>query len=293
MASRPRTLPLSLSGILIGAALVLPGHFDGLTFALCLWLTLLFQIVSNLANDLGDGLKGTDNEGRIGPARAFQSGLLSAEELHRAIRLLSAVSMLSALFLVFYAFGREQWQWIAIFSALAVLSIWAGRRYTMGDSPYGYHGWGDLAVFLFFGLLAVLGTQYVMSGELGAYSVLPAVSTGLLSTAVLNLNNMRDVRNDDLQGKRTMVVRMGLPRARIYHACLILGSLVIWVAYLLFTDSPWFFYGLLWPYGIILVHLNRVFHVRDERNFDPELKKVALSTFLISLTFLIINSAFS
>ncbi len=293
IAGRPRTLPLSIAGILTGGAIVLPeGPFNGLSFTLCLAITLLFQIISNLANDLGDGLRGTDNERRVGPARALQSGLLTAGELKKAIRVLSLVSMTLVVILLFHAFGARHWPMILLFLGLGGLSIWAGKHYTMGKNPYGYYGGGDLAVFLFFGWLAVLGTEFVVSLRLDLYSLLPASAIGLLSTAVLNLNNMRDVENDALQGKRTLVVKMGRGPARYYHTALLLLSLGAWLAYLRMTDQPALTYWLLWPYVIIFVHLARVYRVQAARDLDPELKKVALSTFFISLTLLTLKLAF-
>lgn len=292
-ASRLRTLPLSLSGILVGSALALPDSFNGLSFSLCLILTILFQIISNLANDLGDGLKGTDNEHRVGPVRAFQSGALTQGELMTGIRLLSVISIIVTLILLFHAFGVEGWPWIGLFLFLALIAVWAGQRYTMGTGAYGYSGFGDLAVFLFFGLLAVLGTEFVLTRNLTSFSLWPAISVGLLSTSVLNLNNMRDVRNDRSQGKRTLVVRMGPVAARWYHYFLIMGSLCSWLCYLYLAKESVSTYGILWPYAALLVHIYKVYRTEDERQFDPELKKVALSTFLISLTFLIIKSAFA
>jgi 1,4-dihydroxy-2-naphthoate octaprenyltransferase len=286
-------LPLSISGILTGGAIVLPeGPFNLLSFSLCLVITLLFQIISNLANDLGDGIRGTDNERRVGPARALQSGLLTAGELNTAITGLSLLSMALVVILLFHAFGAGNWPLILLFLVMGGLSIWAGKNYTMGKNPYGYYGGGDLAVFLFFGLLAVVGTQFVVSMKVDFYSLLPASAIGLLSTAVLNLNNMRDVENDALQGKRTLVVKMGSGPARFYHMALLLLSLTAWLAYLVLTNQPGVTYWLLWPYVIIFVHLNRVFRVQIARDLDPELKKVALSTFFISLTLLILKLAF-
>ncbi len=293
IAGRPRTLPLSISGIITGGALALQeGSFNELAFVLCLVITLLFQIISNLANDLGDGLRGTDNDKRVGPARALQSGLLTARELNRAIQGLSLLSMVLVVVLLIHAFGPSNWPLIILFLGMGGLSIWAGKYYTLGKNPYGYYGGGDLAVFVFFGLLAVLGTQFVVSMRLDLYSLLPASAIGLLSTAVLNLNNMRDAENDALQGKRTLVVKMGSGPARYYHLALLALSLCAWLVYLLLTNQSGVTYWLLWPYVIIFVHLIRVFRVNNVRNLDPELKKVALSTFFISLTLLILELAF-
>jgi len=293
-AGRPRTLPLSVSGILTGGALTWGSiPFEWLSFGLCVLITLLFQIVSNLANDLGDGLRGTDNEHRLGPARTFQSGLLGRKDLLAAIRFLSLMSLMAAGLLLFHAFGLSRWPWIVLFTLLAIGSIWAARRYTMGSRPYGYRGLGDLSVFFFFGLLAVLGTEFVLSFELGQHSILPASAIGLLSTAVLNLNNMRDADNDAKQGKITLAVRLGERNARYYHVFLIGSSLICWLLYLSLAHEPSWLYATLWPFSVLAIHVRRVFTLKEKRELDPELKKVAISTFLISLTFITLKGAFS
>lgn len=268
-------------------------QFDPLSFVLCVLITVVFQVISNFANDLGDGMKGTDNANRVGPSRAFQSGLLNRRQLESAIRLLSGISLSLTVLLLIYAFGFERWYQIAIFLGFAFLSVWAGKRYTMGENAYGYQGWGDFAVFIFFGLLAVLGTEYVISQNLGMYTLLPAISIGLLSTAVLNLNNMRDIHNDAAQGKNTLVVKMGGRAARYYHLALISGSLGVWVLYFYLSGEEALTYLSLWPYTFLILHLVKVFQVRNEKEFDPELKKVALGTFFISLTFFVLKGPFS
>ncbi|MGB3991856.1 MAG: 1,4-dihydroxy-2-naphthoate octaprenyltransferase, partial [Flavobacteriaceae bacterium] len=161
-AARLRTLPLSFSGIIAGAALALSeGVFNIYIGVLSLWCTLLFQVISNFANDYGDGLKGTDNDQRIGPKRVLQSGLLAASQLKRGIVFLSVVAVFSVLLLLTVSFGISNWPYFLLFFVLGIASIWSAIRYTVGASAYGYKGLGDLFVFLFFGLLSVLGSKFL------------------------------------------------------------------------------------------------------------------------------------
>ena len=192
-AARLRTLPLSVSGILAGTALAASyGVRDGWLFLLTLCTTLSYQVTSNFANDYGDGVKGTDNDRRIGPQRALQQGALSAVALKNGIVIAAAVSGLFTLATLFRAFGQEHLGYLALFCVLGGLSIWAAIRYTVGQGAYGYRGLGDLFVFLFFGLLSVLGTLFLYTRQVTAEAFLPAIAIGALSTAVLNLNNLRD-----------------------------------------------------------------------------------------------------
>ena len=222
-AARLRTLPLSFSGIIVGTGLaVMEGQFDGTIFILALLTTVGFQVTSNFANDYGDGVKGTDNEDRIGPARAIQSGSITRGSLKKGIIISIVISMLIAIALIYLAFGLENFFYILIFFVLGLLSVWAAIKYTVGSNAYGYRGMGDLFVFLFFGLLGVLGSKFLYTKSLGWNDVLPAVAIGFLCVAVLNLNNLRDAVSDKKHGKITMVVKMGFDNGKRYHFFLIL-----------------------------------------------------------------------
>ena len=209
-AARLRTLPLSVSGIITGTALANEkGFYNGLIFFLALLTTVAFQITSNFANDYGDGVKGTDDDSRIGPKRALQSGLLQPSELKRGVVFSAVISLVLATTLLLVAFGLENALYLLLFLGLTLFSIWAAINYTMGSKPYGYQGLGDVFVFVFFGLVAVLGTEFLYVKEINIISILPAITIGLLSVAVLNLNNLRDVNSDKAHGKNTLIVKMG------------------------------------------------------------------------------------
>lgn len=291
-AMRLRTLPLSLSGIIIGSLIALKlGYWNALIFILSLFTTIFLQVLSNLANDLGDHLKGTDNEDRVGPKRTTQTGEISVSEMKKAVTFLSALSLIFAGLLIWVA-GREMSSsriWTYIF--LGIGATLAALFYTLGKKAYGYSGKGDLFVFIFFGLVSVLGV-YGLYAPFFYWQIVPvAVGVGLLSVAVLNLNNMRDHINDKKSGKFTLVVKMGIEQAKIYHTALIL------IACFAFAFSSLMF-GDLAPLSIIaliplLFHLKRVLETDKEEDLDPELKKVALNTFAISLIFgILINVQF-
>ncbi|MBW8241623.1 1,4-dihydroxy-2-naphthoate octaprenyltransferase [Muricauda oceani] len=287
-AARLRTLPLSLSGIIVGTGLaVIEGEFDVKIFVLALLTTVGFQVTSNFANDYGDGVKGTDNEDRIGPARAIQSGSITRSALKKGIVVSIIVSMLIALALIYSAFGMDNFPFVLLFFMLGLLSIWASIKYTVGANAYGYRGLGDLFVFLFFGLLGVLGSMFLYTKSLGWSSVLPAVAIGFLCVAVLNLNNLRDVVSDKKHGKITMVVKMGFNKGKRYHTFLILASFFCFLAFIWVEDFGWKQSFFLLAFVPLLIHLRKVIQTHNPGSLDVELKKVALSTFLLAILFLI------
>lgn len=285
-AFRLRTLPLSLSGIIAGSAIAYyNGCWDSMIFTLSMVTTILFQILSNLANDLGDGMKGTDNENRVGPERAVQSGVISQKEMKAAVIACSVLSLFSAGSLIYIGTQNMPFEMIWFYSGLAILCIAAAITYTVGKKAYGYHGMGDIMVLIFFGGVSVLGVYSLYSKTFDPQNVLIAVGIGLLSTAVLNLNNMRDYVNDENSGKNTIVVKMGPNQAKFYHAILILGALSSLAQFINMLHQPILFLALL-PGVYLLVHLRKVMKTTDPKDFDPELKRVALSTFAISLLFM-------
>lgn len=290
-AFRLRTLPLSLSGIILGSFLAKKdGFWDGYIFVFALLTTLFFQILSNLANDLGDSQKGTDNQFRVGPMRAVQSGEISMKAMKLAVAIFTFLSLVSAAILIrISAIGMtKEVIWMYVF--LAVLCVIAAITYTVGKKAYGYHGFGDLFVFIFFGLVSVLGSYTLYTKTFNLEIIFPAITIGLLSTAVLNLNNMRDQVNDKTSNKITLVVKLGKSKAKIYHFILVLLAIISAVFFL--QDLNIFRYLFLIPFCILTLHLQKVNNTQEEKDFDPELKKVALTTFLISIMYAVI-SAFS
>ena len=283
-AARLRTLPLSISGVVTGTALAnYYQEHNYLIFVLTLLTTISFQITSNFANDYGDGVKGTDNEDRIGPARALQSGLLSRLELKSGIAISIVISLLLVASVVYISFGKDNIPMILIFFGLGLASIWAAIKYTVGNSAYGYRGFGDVFVFLFFGLLAVLGTLFLYTKAITWNAVLPAIAIGALSTGVLNLNNLRDYTSDKKAKKNTIIVKIGIRRGKLYHYTLLCVSFLCVIGFLTISVKTWLQYLPLLAFVPIVVHLRKVQTIEDPKSFDPELKKLALSTFLLAV----------
>ncbi|RDY61749.1 1,4-dihydroxy-2-naphthoate octaprenyltransferase [Flagellimonas nanhaiensis] len=287
-AARLRTLPLSLSGIIVGTALAQKeGAFELGVFVLALLTTVGFQVTSNFANDYGDGVKGTDNEDRVGPARALQSGLLSQSALKKGIWVSIIISLILAVWLLLKAFGSENILYLLIFFVLGILSIWAAVKYTMGSNPYGYKGLGDVFVFLFFGLLGVLGSMFLYTKSWSWSAMLPAITIGLLCVGVLNLNNLRDIISDEKHGKHTLVVKMGFQNGKRYHFSLLIiafGCLLgfTWIEKIPLRNSYYFL-----AFLPIAIHFRKVMVTQVPKELDGELKKLALSTFLLAVLFYI------
>jgi len=285
-AARLRTLPLSVSGIIIGSFMAASkGFFNWKICLLALLTTIGFQIISNFANDYGDGVKGTDNNDRIGPERAVQSGAISPKQMRTAIITSSIITFLIAILLIFIAFGKDDFLNLIIFFCLGIASIAAAIKYTVGKKAYGYSGFGDLFVFLFFGLVSVIGSYYLYSKQLSITLILPAFSVGLLSIGVLNLNNMRDRASDIKSGKKTLVVKMGSESAKFYHYYLLITAFLFAILYtVVHYNSPYQFLFLI-TFFPILKHFNVVAKNKMPKLLDPELKKLAITTFLFSLLF--------
>lgn len=287
-AARLRTLPLSVSGILVGAGLAASqGVSNTIILLLALVTTVGLQITSNFANDYGDGIKGTDNDDRVGPKRALQSGILTAKQLKRGIYSSIIINFLLIVVLVVTSFGIKHIVYAAIFLVLGVFAIWAAIKYTVGKSAYGYNGLGDVFVFIFFGLVSVLGSLFLFLKTIPINSILPAVSIGLLSVGVLNLNNMRDVKSDSSVGKNTLVVKIGLRNAKIYHYFLLIISFLCLFLFLFTTKGLSLRYVCLIGFVPVFIHMNKVRVTSNEVELDPELKKLALSTFCTALLFFI------
>lgn len=242
-ACRLRTLPLSISGAIVGSGIAYSrGFFDSSVFALTIATTLSLQILSNLANDYGDGIKGTDNENRIGPERALQSGKISPKQMQNAIIFNVISCLVLVICLIYTAFGAKQVLTSLVFICLGVLAIVAAIKYTVGASAYGYKALGDVMVFLFFGWLSVLGTYFLYTKQIDFLMLLPATTIGLLSTGVLNLNNMRDIESDKLSNKQTLAGYLGSKQSKIYHQLLVVFSMVLigFYSFLTMNDSMYF-----------------------------------------------------
>jgi 1,4-dihydroxy-2-naphthoate octaprenyltransferase len=284
-ASRLRTLPLAFSSILFGAtaALIAGAAISPITFSLCLLTTLLLQVLSNLANDYGDAQKGTDNEKRIGPSRAIQSGMLTAKEVKAGLVVVAAMCLVAGVALLFSAFQTINPLFL-VFLLLGLAAIAAAIKYTVGKNAYGYKGMGDLFVFLFFGLVGVCGSAFLFSGIFKWHFLLPATLSGCMATAVLNLNNMRDVENDAASGKRTLVVLMGSRNAVVYHYTLLSVAAISASLYImLFFQSKILIAPVIFLLGFLTL---RVVKTTIPSAFDNQLKPTAMAAFLLSILFI-------
>jgi 1,4-dihydroxy-2-naphthoate octaprenyltransferase len=285
-AARPRTLPLAFSSTLMGSFVAWHDRpFKWPVFGLALVTTLFLQILSNLANDYGDTVNGADNHDRVGPARSVQSGAISLRNMKIAVIIVSLLALSSGIVLIGMGVGfTPSIDWL-MFLVLGIAALISAIVYTAGSRPYGYKGLGDLFVFLFFGLTGVVGTYYLHTGYIPATLWLPAASVGLLSTAVLNVNNMRDVKGDTRSGKRTLVVAMGSPWSKKYHTFLVIGALLALMVYTLFRfeHATQFIYLVMVFY--FAKHLKVIFENTDPAALDPQLRMLAIGTFFTVLFF--------
>ena len=284
-AARLRTLPLSVSGIIVGSSLAMNHLFwQSSIFWLAILTTIGFQVLSNFANDYGDGIKGADDN-REGEQRMVSSGLISPKQMKTGILITAIFSMISAIVLIYYAFGAEDFLNSLLFFILGIASVIAALKYTIGKNAYGYSGLGDVFVFLFFGLLSVLGSYYLLEHQMVWDLLLPASTIGFLSMAVLNLNNMRDIENDAKNNKNTLVVSLGCLKAKIYHYVLICLAVLLILLYSIINDHSIRQLIYVIAFLPLIINLVTVYKNKEPKLLDSELKKVALSTFLFALLF--------
>jgi 1,4-dihydroxy-2-naphthoate octaprenyltransferase len=283
-AARLRTLPLSVSGIIVGSFYAMSqSMFNWKIVIFALSTTLGLQILSNFANDYGDGIKGTDNEDRVGPKRAIQSGVITPAAMKRALVITSILTLISAILLIYVAFKDHNLGFSLFYLGLGILAIASAIRYTVGNSAYGYRGYGDIFVFVFFGLVSTLGIYFMFAKEMDWLLLLPATAIGFLSVAVLNLNNMRDEASDRKSNKNTLVVKMGAANAKVYHYFLVISAMILVLEFSYFKDFNIDQYIYVLAYIPIIKHLVTVYKNKNPKELDPELKKVALSTFALSV----------
>ncbi|MGV3002110.1 1,4-dihydroxy-2-naphthoate polyprenyltransferase [Vibrio sp.] len=287
-AARPKTLLLAIAAIATGSSLAYADHHFSLAISLLALLTAtLLQILSNLANDYGDTAQGTDNENRIGPIRGMQQGMITQAGMKKAIALNIVFIIVSGLALVFYALQSPTS--IMAFIFLGLLSIISSIAYTMGSKPYGYIGLGDISVFIFFGLLAILGTYFLHTGTVKPALLLPAIGSGLFSMGVLNINNMRDVENDTISNKRTLVVRIGTEKAKCYHLGLLAFGWLTMAIYLVMHTQPiWLNVFMLLPLLLIVKHGKTIWNIQQAKQFVPMLPDMVKCAFITNIVFSIV-----
>jgi 1,4-dihydroxy-2-naphthoate octaprenyltransferase len=284
-AFRLRTLPLALSCIGMGSFLA--AYYQDFQWEVCVLsiaTTLFLQILSNLANDYGDSIHGADGKDREGPSRAVQAGHISAVAMKRSMIIFGILSFASGMALLYFSTGFSS-EIFYVFLALGIASILAAVAYTNGKRPYGYMGLGDIFVFMFFGLVGVVGTFYLHTNWLNWEVFLPAAACGFLATGVLNVNNIRDIQSDKVAGKRSIPVRIGRKKAELYHQLLISGAIICASVFVFVTfNSIW---NILFVAAVPLltVHLIRLNKGKTAADIDPLLKQLAITTLLFVLTF--------
>ncbi|KNC10629.1 1,4-dihydroxy-2-naphthoate octaprenyltransferase [Klebsiella sp. RIT-PI-d] len=283
---RPKTLPLAFSAIVVGTALAWwQGHFNPLVAILALVTAGLLQILSNLANDYGDAVKGSDKPDRIGPLRGMQKGAITQQQMKRALIVTIVLTCVSGLALV--AVACETMTDFIGFLVLGCLSIVAAITYTMGNRPYGYIGLGDISVLVFFGWLSVMGSWYLQAHSVIPAIILPATACGLLATAVLNINNLRDIDSDRQNGKNTLVVRLGPLNARRYHSVLLAGALLCLALFnLISLQSPWGWLFIL-AAPLLFRQARYVMRERDPLAMRPMLERTVKGALLTNLLFVV------
>jgi 1,4-dihydroxy-2-naphthoate octaprenyltransferase len=283
-AARVRTLPLSVSGIIVGSFYAMSqGMFNWNIVTFALLTTLGLQILSNFANDYGDGVKGTDNKDRVGPMRAIQSGMITPNAMKKAIGLTAVITLTFAVLLIYFAFKESYLLYSLFFLMLGILAIASAIRYTVGKGAYGYRGFGDLFVFIFFGMVSTFGVYFMFSKSIDWLLLLPATAIGFLSVGVLNLNNMRDEESDRKAGKNTIVVKMGGENAKKYHFSLVISAMVLVLLFAYLNNFHFDQYIFVVAFFPLISHLKTVYKNKNPKLLDPELKKLAISTFILSI----------
>jgi 1,4-dihydroxy-2-naphthoate octaprenyltransferase len=286
-AFRLRTLPLAFSCIIMGSGLAYADDQFNLTvFVLALVTTLFLQILSNLANDFGDFVKGTDNDERVGPDRTLQSGLITKSEMINAMWIIAILCSVFGVWLIYEGTIGLDLKKAGLFAILGLTAMGAAVKYTMGKNPYGYAGLGDIFVFLFFGWLGVIGSYFLHTHSFHWELLLPASTIGLFTTAVLNINNMRDHEADAKSGKNTLVVRIGIEKAKVYHQSLIFGGLLLTIAFI-FPSTNSLHYLFIVTAPLFIWFVQSIKSRSDFQDFDPFLKKQAIATFLFSILFVV------
>lgn len=279
---RLRTLPLSLSGIVVGVGLAAADYnVDDLTVALIALTTVLLQVLSNVSNEYGDFMSGTDlSESRVGPT--YSQGVLTSSDYRRMIAVVAVLCCVSGVLMVWRSFSTLFCLESILLLILGASAIMAAVRYTLGRNPYGYRGWGDVYVFLFFGVVSVLGSYFVAAHQLKTWLLmLPAASIGFFSVAVLNVNNIRDMASD-ASTRSTVPLKIGARNAKIYHTLLIAAG---WVAMLVYSSLRWFdimHFAYVLTLPLFIIHIIGVWK-HEGAELDKYLPMLVISTFIFSI----------
>ena len=279
---RLRTLPLSTAGIVLGIMLACAEHsVSWYVILLTILTTVSLQILSNMSNELGDWLSGVDGTGREGPKYGIEGGGLTEDEMRSCIRIMVLVCCILGLSMIRASFGTILRIESECLVALGAVAIWAAMHYTLGNHPYGYIGLGDLFVFIFFGIVPVMGGYYVCSHQIEILTLMPGVTIGLFSVGVLNVNNIRDMKSD-AANRVTIPLKLGGKRARIYHTILIVTGWAVMIAFTILGTRGWTPYLFVITLPLYIKHLSGVWKL-DGRKLDPMLPMLVITTFIFAL----------
>jgi len=285
-AFRLRTLPLALSNTIIGSCLAATDDkFRWPVFVLAALTTILLQIMSNMANDYGDFVNGKDTAERIGPKRMVQSGEITPGIMLRGIIVIGIICAVSGVALILVGTEGIAFSGMLLFGLLGLAAIAAAIKYTVGKNPYGYRGLGDVFVFIFFGLVGVIGTYFLHTQSFRWDILLPASAIGFLSTGVLNMNNMRDYEADKNAGKKTIVVIMGTGNAALYQLFLVAGAALLTVIYTLLNVHTLWQWLFLLSFPLLFLNLKKVFTYKDAKELYPELPRLSMASLMFALSF--------
>ena len=293
-AARLRTLPLSISGIWLGSFIArwrlvhIGENWDWRIFALAMLVTLLYQVLSNFANDYGDGVRGTDRfRDKNAEKRAIASGIISVKQMKMAVISTAILAMVMTMGLLYTAFFPHYILEFYVFIGLGILCILAAVGYTMGKKPYGYLGLGDIMVFIFFGWISVGGSYFLFTKVWSWDILLPASAIGMLSVAVLNLNNMRDLESDKLAGKNTLALRLGFKRAMIYQIVLMQLPLILVLIFLLKNElqikGNYYAFMVMVLFFPMTAMRRKIMKVKSPKELDPFLKQVGIITLMMAV----------
>ena len=286
-AFRLHTLPLALCCILLGNAIALAeGKFNIAIFILAFLTAILLQVLSNVANDYGDFKNGADNDKRVGPARMTHQKIISEKEMKGGIYALVFFSLISGISLILVSIPIIGMATAIVLFVIGLMSIAAAIAYTATSKPYGYSGWGDVSVFLFFGIVGVFGSYYLQTGLFNSYILMPAAGLGFLCAGVLNVNNIRDFESDKDAGKKTIAVRAGLGIAKMYHWSLILSALILFVAFGYIKYTHVYQYVFLLPAILLIINGIRVSKSKHAKEVMPLLKQLVISTLLFTISYI-------
>lgn len=293
-AARLRTLPLSMSGIIMGSFLAKwrlseQKHvWDWKIFALAMLVTLLYQILSNYANDYGDGVRGTDKiRMQEAEQRAVASGKISATQMKTAVISVAVLALIATLALLYISFAPDFGKEFFIFIGLGIASILAAIAYTVGKKPYGYMGLGDIFVFIFFGLVGVCGSYFLFTKTFHWDTLLPAAAIGLMSVAVLNLNNMRDMESDRIAGKKSLALRLGFRNAMFYQIIILQFPLILILIFLgvnnFIAEQNYYVFIVMILLFPMAKMRRKILTVKEPRELDPFLRQVGLMTLMMAI----------